>query len=153
MHALNRASNYRHRACFVRIAVDAGLMRDTICEDCTRIDPAALCCPKGQFLGARDNALMRIIPAAWGCQTNSFLSGLIEDQKMKLTRMRMVCLVSMQLVIAMPVQSARAQETAKGLLAIQARAQGYRCDNPVECKKRCQEIRTGRVSVGSSVRA
>jgi hypothetical protein len=35
----------------------------------------------------------------------------------------------------MLAQSASAQETAKGLLAIQARAQGYKCDKPISAKR------------------
>jgi len=53
--------------------------------------------------------------------------------------MRAICVVAVQLVIASFIatlaQSASAQETAKGLLAIQARSQGYVCDSPVSAKR------------------
>lgn len=71
----------------------------------------------------------------FGSQSGVLLSRLIEVEKMKPTPMRAVCFVSAQLVIAAQAQSAPEQETAKGLLAIQARAQGYRCDNPVSAKR------------------
>jgi hypothetical protein len=41
----------------------------------------------------------------------------------------------MQVVIATLAQPVSAQETAKGLLAVQARAQGYRCDNPISATR------------------
>jgi hypothetical protein len=54
---------------------------------------------------------------------------------MVFTPMRVICVVTMQLVIATLAQPVSAQETAKGLLAIQARAQGYRCDNPIRATR------------------
>jgi hypothetical protein len=54
---------------------------------------------------------------------------------MVFTPMRAICVVTMQLVIATLAQPVSAQETAKGLLAIQARAQGYRCDNPISATR------------------
>jgi len=41
---------------------------------------------------------------------------------MLFTPMRAMCVVTVLLVIAIPAQSVSAQETAKGLLAVQARA-------------------------------
>jgi hypothetical protein len=55
--------------------------------------------------------------------------------KMVFTPMRAICVVTVQLVIATLAQSVSAQETAKGLLAIQARSQGYRCDNPISATR------------------
>ena len=46
-----------------------------------------------------------------------------------------ICAVTVQLAIATLAQSVSAQETTKGLLAVQARAQGYRCDNPISAKR------------------
>jgi hypothetical protein len=58
---------------------------------------------------------------------------------MSVTNMRAICVAALQLVIASFIatlaQSASAQETAKGLLAIQARSQGYVCDSPVSAKR------------------
>jgi hypothetical protein len=54
---------------------------------------------------------------------------------MSLTQIRAICAVAGQLVIAALAQSASAQETAKGLLAIQARSQGYVCDIPVSAAR------------------
>jgi hypothetical protein len=56
---------------------------------------------------------------------------------MSVTHMRAICVVAVQFVIAVATlaQSASAQETAKGLLAIQARSQGYVCDSPVSAKR------------------
>ncbi|MGA7082655.1 MAG: hypothetical protein WB005_05690 [Pseudolabrys sp.] len=50
---------------------------------------------------------------------------------------RAICLVTVPFVFvfSMLAQSASAQETAKGLLAIQARAQGYKCDKPISAKR------------------
>lgn len=60
-------------------------------------------------------------------------------EKMSVTHMRAICVAAVQLVIASFIatlaQSASAQETAKGLLAIQARSQGYVCDSPVSAKR------------------
>jgi len=55
--------------------------------------------------------------------------------QMVFTPMRAICVVTVQLVIATFAQPVSAQETAKGLLAIQARAQGYRCDNPISATR------------------
>jgi len=55
--------------------------------------------------------------------------------QMVFTPMRAICVVTVQLVIATFAQAVSAQETAKGLLAIQARAQGYRCDNPISATR------------------
>ena len=41
---------------------------------------------------------------------------------------RVLCLVAVPFLFVSLAQDASAQETAKGLLAAQARAQGYRCD-------------------------
>ncbi|MFZ0197454.1 MAG: hypothetical protein WBE32_04855 [Pseudolabrys sp.] len=58
---------------------------------------------------------------------------------MSVTHMRAICVAAVQLVIvsfiATLAQSASAQETAKGLLAIQARSQGYVCNSPVSAKR------------------
>jgi hypothetical protein len=53
------------------------------------------------------------------------------------TANRAICLVTVPFVFvfSMLAQSASAQETAKGLLAIQARAQGYKCDKPISAKR------------------
>jgi hypothetical protein len=59
----------------------------------------------------------------------------MEVAKMVFTPMRAICVVTVQLVIATLTQSVSAQETAKGLLAIQARSQGYRCDNPISATR------------------
>jgi hypothetical protein len=48
---------------------------------------------------------------------------------------RVLCLVAVPFLFVSLAQGASAQETAKGLLAAQARAQGYRCDKPVSAKK------------------
>ncbi len=48
---------------------------------------------------------------------------------------RVLCLVAVSIVFVPLAQDASAQETAKGLLAIQARAQGYRCDKPISAKR------------------
>jgi hypothetical protein len=56
-------------------------------------------------------------------------------ENMSFTLTRAICVVALQLVIATLAQSASAQETAKGLLAVQARAQGYVCDSPVSAKR------------------
>jgi hypothetical protein len=59
---------------------------------------------------------------------------------MSVTHMRAICVAAVQLVIAGFIatlaQSASAQETAKGLLAIQVRSQGYVCNSPVSGKKK-----------------
>jgi hypothetical protein len=54
---------------------------------------------------------------------------------MVFTLMRAICVVTVQLVIATLAQPVSAQETAKGLLAVQARAQGYRCDKPISATR------------------
>ena len=54
---------------------------------------------------------------------------------MSFTQMRAIGVITAQVLIATMAQSASAQETDKGLLAIQARAQGYRCDKPVSAKR------------------
>lgn len=54
---------------------------------------------------------------------------------------RVICIVVAQLVFATLAQSVSAQETAKGLLAIQARAQGYRCDKPISAKRDAKRSR------------
>ncbi|HEY6699742.1 MAG TPA: hypothetical protein VI137_02830 [Pseudolabrys sp.] len=54
---------------------------------------------------------------------------------MNSTLNRVICIVAAQLVFATLAQSVSAQETAEGLLAIQARAQGYRCDKPISAKR------------------
>ena len=58
---------------------------------------------------------------------------------MSVTHMRAICVAAVQLVIAGFIatlaQSASAQETAKGLLAIQVRSQGYVCNSPVSAKR------------------
>jgi hypothetical protein len=54
---------------------------------------------------------------------------------MSFTQMRAICVVAAQLVVAALAQSAFAQDTAKGLLAIQARSQGYVCNSPVSAKR------------------
>jgi len=54
---------------------------------------------------------------------------------MVFTPMRALCVVTVQLVIATLVQPVSAQERAKGLLAVQARAQGYRCDIPISATR------------------
>jgi len=51
------------------------------------------------------------------------------------TPMRAICAVAAGIVIAIPAESVSAQETAKGLLAVQARAQGHTCNNPISAKK------------------
>jgi len=48
---------------------------------------------------------------------------------------RVLCLVAVPFLFVSLAQDASAQETAKGLLATQARAQGYRCDKPISAKK------------------
>jgi hypothetical protein len=48
---------------------------------------------------------------------------------------RLLYLVAVPFLFVPLAQDASAQETAKGLLAIQARAQGYRCDKPISAKK------------------
>jgi hypothetical protein len=48
---------------------------------------------------------------------------------------RVLCLVAVPFLFVPLAQDASAQETAKGLLAMQARAQGYRCDKPISAKK------------------
>jgi hypothetical protein len=53
------------------------------------------------------------------------------------TANRAICLVTVPFVFvfSMLAQSASAQETAKELLAIQAHAQGYKCDKPISAKR------------------
>ncbi len=51
------------------------------------------------------------------------------------TRVRLICIVAVQVVIASLAQSAFAQETSKELLAIQVRAQGYPCDMPASATR------------------
>ena len=48
---------------------------------------------------------------------------------------RVLCLVAAPFLFLPLPQDASAQETAKGLLATQARAQGYPCDKPISAKK------------------
>ena len=48
---------------------------------------------------------------------------------------RVLCLVAVAFLFVSLAQDASAQETAKGLLAVQARAQGYRCDKPISARK------------------
>jgi len=48
---------------------------------------------------------------------------------------RLLCLLAVPFVFVLPAQNASAQDTAKGLLATQVRAQGYRCDKPISAKK------------------
>ena len=50
-------------------------------------------------------------------------------------QIRTIYVVAVQVVIAAWAQSVSAQETAKGLLAIKVRAQGYQCDRPVSAKR------------------
>ena len=45
-----------------------------------------------------------------------------------------------------------AQETAKGLLAVQVRSQGQVCDNPISATRDKKTIGPGRVGLGSSMR-
>jgi hypothetical protein len=54
---------------------------------------------------------------------------------------RVLCLVAVPFLFVPLAQDASAQETAKGLLAIQARAQGYRCDKPISAKKDAKRSR------------
>jgi|SRR5215510_14243729 hypothetical protein len=50
--------------------------------------------------------------------------------------MRAICLVGAVVAIGtIAAENALAQETAKGLLAVQLRAQGYRCDKPISAKR------------------
>ena len=56
-------------------------------------------------------------------------------EKMSFTPTRAICVATVQLAIGASVQTVSAQETAKDLLAIQARSQGYRCDKPVSAKR------------------
>jgi hypothetical protein len=61
---------------------------------------------------------------------------------MVFTPMRTICvIIIVQLVIATLAQPVSAQETAKGLLAVQARAQGYRCDNPISATRDAKRSR------------
>jgi hypothetical protein len=54
---------------------------------------------------------------------------------MSFIQLRVVCIVCVQIAIAASAQGVSAQETAKELLAIQIRSQGYRCDMPVSAKR------------------
>jgi outer membrane lipoprotein-sorting protein len=54
---------------------------------------------------------------------------------------RVLCLVAVPFLFVSLAQDASAQETAKGLLAVQARAQGYRCDKPVTARKDAKRSR------------
>jgi hypothetical protein len=54
---------------------------------------------------------------------------------------RVLCLVAVPFLSVPLALDASAQETAKGLLAIQARAQGYRCDKPISAKKDAKRSR------------
>jgi hypothetical protein len=76
----------------------------------------------------------RELPLLLGNSGHSLLSDPMEVA-MVFTPMRAICVVTVQLVIATLAQSVSAQETTKGLLAVQARAQGYRCDNPISAKR------------------
>lgn len=66
------------------------------------------------------------------------------------TANRAICLVTVPFVFvfSMLAQSASAQETAKGLLAIQAHAQGYKCRQADQCKTRRKTIATGTSVLG-----
>ena len=48
---------------------------------------------------------------------------------------RALCLLAVPFVFELLAQDASAQETTKGVLAAQARAQGYSCDKPISAKK------------------
>ena len=65
---------------------------------------------------------------------------------------RVLCLVALSFVFVPLAQDASAQETAKGLLAIQARAQGYRCDKPISAKRDAKRSRPDAALLGSPVR-
>jgi outer membrane lipoprotein-sorting protein len=54
---------------------------------------------------------------------------------------RVPCLVAVPFLFVSLAQGASAQETAKGLLAAQARAQGYRCEKPISAKKDAKRSR------------
>ena len=54
---------------------------------------------------------------------------------------RMLCLLAVPFVFVLQAQDASAQETAKGLLATQARAQGYPCDKPISARKDAKRSR------------
>jgi len=71
------------------------------------------------------------------------------------TANRAICLVTVPFVFvfSMLAQSASAQETAKGLLAIQAHAQGYKWRQADQCKTRRKTIATGPSVLGSALRA
>src|SRR6516165_4749310 len=65
---------------------------------------------------------------------------------------RMLCLLAVPFVFVLQAQDASAQETAKGLLATQARAQGYPCDKPISARKYAKRSRPDRSLLGSSLR-
>ena len=51
-------------------------------------------------------------------------------------QIRLAGIVAALIVIALLPQNVSAQETAKGLLAIQLRSQGYPCDVPVSASRK-----------------
>ena len=71
---------------------------------------------------------------------------------MSFTQMRAIGVITAQVLIATMAQSASAQETDKGLLAIQARAQGYPCDKPVSAKRDGKKFGARRISLDSALR-
>jgi hypothetical protein len=54
---------------------------------------------------------------------------------------QVLCLLAVPFVFVLLVQDASAQESTKGLLAAQARAQGYSCDKPISAKKDAKRSR------------
>jgi hypothetical protein len=54
---------------------------------------------------------------------------------------RMLCLLAVPFVFVLLAQEASAQESTKGVLAAQVRAQGYSCDKPISAKKDAKRSR------------